>query len=294
MIFLSIDNAKRALLVLMGQRVLKSVDWRIFMKKVLDLLSVNFIIASLSMIFFRSGFEGFQSDFYFVSYFTPIMIMLSVIVILFYYFHRDFLRIRWQQRPKIKMYLISMLPYLMLLGYDFNQCFIDADFKSKSLLGQYLINKELLNVNMVHIDINYIYVITFIIALIVLEEVVLRRFLFVELIKAYGEIKAVFITSGAFSFFTIIALFAGRSVFQTFLTMLIVYVMNVAYTSMYLYTKKLSLIIVKRTIWNTIRLSKVFIPTWGLFLIVLFELIIIINILKEYRIKKERAYETGV
>lgn len=263
------------------------------MKKVLDLLLINFIIASLSMIFFRKAFEGFQSDFYFVSYFTPIMIMLGVIVMLFYYFHRDFLKIQWQGCPKIRMYLVSMLPYVTLLAYDFNQCFIDVGFKSKSLLGQYLINKDLLNVNMVHLDINYFYVITFLIALIVLEEVVLRRFLFVELIKTYGEIKAVFITSGAFSFFTIIALFAGRSVYQTFVAMLIVYVVNVAYTSMYLYTKKLSLIIVKRTIWNTIRLSKVFIPTWGLFLIVLFELIIIINILKEYRVKKERVYESG-
>lgn len=260
------------------------------MKKVLDLLFVNFIIASLSMIFFRKAFEGFDSDFYFMSYFTPIMIMLGVIVILFYYFHRDCLKLEWAGQPRIKMYVISMLPYLMLLLYDFKQCFIDVGIKSKALLGQYLINKELLNVNMVHIDINYLYVIIFLIALIILEEIMLRRFLFTGLIQTYGEIKAVFITSGAFSFFTMIALFAGRSVEQTFLSMLIVYAVNVAYTSMYLYTKKLSLIIVKRTIWNTIRLSKVFIPTWWLFLIVLFELCIIIGILKEYRTKEERVY----
>lgn len=207
------------------------------MKKVYDLLMVYGVISALHLLFYNCTFEMTYKNYNFITYSIPMVLILIIIAGMFYGLHKEVLDLDWNvcEHEKYQLYWISLIPHILFFIYA---CFVYSQSWSNDLL--------LIGI--------------FVLSVTILEEFIFRRIVFIELKKIYGKIKAIFMSAVIFSGFYVIS-FLGIGSFSSHpISFLIAFFIGILYSTFYIYTKNIGLLILKRSMWNYIRMTSVELP----------------------------------
>lgn len=237
------------------------------MKKVLDLLTVYVVISALGIFFYENIYDIAYSHYEFITYSIPMIAILMVLSSTFYFFHKEFLDLEWYKKKNeiYLLYWISVFPYFFLSVYSL--------FKASNIW-----------------KINSIGFILFVISAVLLEEFVFRRVTFIEMKKNYGTLKAIFGSSFIFAIFHVLSFLTDRPLSQMPSVIIMAFFTGISYACTYLYTKNLGLLVLKRSLWNCMRLSDIQWSFWLLAVMFVFEYILCVLML----IKSERAFAKNI